>query len=692
MKFSVVTKKQTCRLSFKQQHRAFIQILIITVLLLLTLSLSLRAATLPAGFTETLVASGLSNPTAMAFAPDGRLFVCQQAGQLRVIKNGQLLATPFLVVPTNSLGERGLLGIAFDPNFASNGFIYIYYTVSSAPIHNRVSRFTANGDIAVANSEVVILELDNLSGDTNHNGGAMHFGLDGKLYIAVGENANPSNSQTLGNLHGKMLRINSDGTIPSDNPFNTATGKNRAIWALGLRNPFTFDVEPGTGRIFINDVGSGGSGRREEVNEGAAGANYGWPAIEGTRTTQPLPAIGSYRDPVYNYNPAAEGGCAITGGAFYNPAVSQFPVEFVGAYFFADFCAGWIRRLNRPNYNPVVAFATGISLPVDLKVGADGSLYYLARGSGSVFRISYTANQAPSIGTHPASQSVTEGQPATFSASASGTGTLLYQWQRNNINIAGANSASYTLSSVALTDNGAKFKVIVTNSFGNATSNEATLTVSAPATQLTMTNSASFRGSGSAGGLASMQGAGLTSGLSGGSEADAEAHGVRVMIGGNRVPVLSYNNSIINIYVPETTGTGTRRALVYLNDQTLAAGDVTISNDNPGLFTMTQNGEGEGIALLVSAMQYLQSPFNAKTDGQASVIALFGTGWRNSLPVSVTIGGQAATVEYAGAVSFFNGLDQINVRVPDGVTGLSPVVVRTASGAMSRNDVVITIR
>jgi uncharacterized protein (TIGR03437 family) len=91
-------------------------------------------------------------------------------------------------------------------------------------------------------------------------------------------------------------------------------------------------------------------------------------------------------------------------------------------------------------------------------------------------------------------------------------------------------------------------------------------------------------------------------------------------------------------------------------------------------------------------MQYLQSPFNAKTDGQASVIALFGTGWRNSLPVSVTIGGQAATVEYAGAVSFFNGLDQINVRVPDGVTGLSPVVVRTASGAMSRSDVVITIR
>src|SRR4051812_15908518 len=235
---------------------------------------SASAATLPAGFMETQVAGGLNNPTAMAFAPDGRIFVCEQGGQLRVVKNNALLAAPFLTVTVDSAGERGLLGITFDPNFSTNGFVYIYYTATTPAVHNRVSRFTASRDTAVPGSEVVLLELNNLSGATNHNGGAIHFGPDGKLYIATGENANGANSQTLNNLLGKMLRINADGTIPHDNPFfSTATGNNRAIWALGLRNPYTFAFQPGTGRMFINDVGQN---LTEEINEGLAGSNYGW--------------------------------------------------------------------------------------------------------------------------------------------------------------------------------------------------------------------------------------------------------------------------------------------------------------------------------------------------------------------------------------------------------------------------------
>ena len=182
--------------------------------------LSLDAAILPAGFTETQYGSTLSpgSPTAMAFSPDGRLFVCLQGGQLRVIKNGALLATPFVSLTVDSIGERGLLGVTFDPNFSSNQFVYVYYTVPGAPAHNRVSRFTANGDVAAAGSETVILELDNLSSATNHNGGAIHFGPDGKLYVGVGENANAANAQTLNNRLGKILRINADGTIPADNP------------------------------------------------------------------------------------------------------------------------------------------------------------------------------------------------------------------------------------------------------------------------------------------------------------------------------------------------------------------------------------------------------------------------------------------------------------------------------------------
>src|SRR5262249_41738314 len=154
-----------------------------------------------------------------------------------------LLATPFLSLSVNSSGERGLLGVAFDPNFATNRFLYVYYTTSTSPIHNRVSRFTAssgNPDVVQAGSELPLLDLENLSA-TNHNGGALHFGKDGKLYIAAGENAVGSNSQSMTNLLGKVMRLNSDGSIPGDNPFfNTASGNNRAIWARGLRNPFTF--------------------------------------------------------------------------------------------------------------------------------------------------------------------------------------------------------------------------------------------------------------------------------------------------------------------------------------------------------------------------------------------------------------------------------------------------------------------
>ena len=230
----------------------------------------------------------------------GSLFACQ-SGQVRVIENGVLLATPFVTVTTTADGERGLLGITFDPNFASNQFVYVYYTVSSAPVHNRVSRFTANGNVAVSGSETVILELDNLSSATNHNGGAIHFGADGKLYVAVGENANPANSQTVANRLGKLLRINADGTIPSDNPTSfpniagSPTGVNRAIWAVGLRNPFTFGVQPGTGRLFINDVGQN---TWEEINDGIAGSNYGWSICEGD-CSPPNP---NFRDPLLQYS------------------------------------------------------------------------------------------------------------------------------------------------------------------------------------------------------------------------------------------------------------------------------------------------------------------------------------------------------------------------------------------------------
>lgn len=380
------------------------------------------AATLPAGFTETAVAPANSLPsgTAMQFAPDGRLFVTLQTGQVRVIKNGALLPTPFASLSVDSSGERGLLGIAFDPNFTANQYVYLYYTVPGAgggSPHNRVSRFTANGDAAVQGSELPILDLENLSA-TNHNGGALAFGPDGKLYVAVGENATGSNAQSVTNRLGKLLRINSDGSIPTDNPTSfpgvngAPTGVNRAIWALGLRNPYTFAFNPGgpAPTLLINDVGQS---TWEEIDDGLAGANYGWPNSEGGD-----PANVNYVAPRYRYGhgSSATTGCAITGGAFYNPAAQTFPADYLHDYFFADYCTGWIRRLDTAT-NTVVAFATGAGSPVDLRVSNAGDLYYLSRGSGTVYRVRYQVSVPPA--------------PAGFSAVVNG-GTVSLSWGRSS--------------------------------------------------------------------------------------------------------------------------------------------------------------------------------------------------------------------------------------------------------------------
>lgn len=210
--------------------------------------------------------------------------------------------------------------------------------------------------------------------------------------------------------------------------------------------------------------------------------------------------------------------------------------------------------------------------------------------------------------------------------------------------------------------------------------------------RLTMTNSASLRGNGTRGGLATILGTNLTRGAQGASEADAAARGVQVFIEGRSVPVLSFNDSQVNIHVPDAVNTGLGSTVIYVNGVAIAADDVTIASVNPGIFTVSQTGAGEAVALLTSGMRYTKGPFPAQLNGQPSVIALFGTGWRNSLPVTVRIGGQLATIEYAGSSGDFPGLDQINVRLNAGSTGMVPVVVTTAGGATSRTDVTVTIQ
>lgn len=428
-----------------------------------------QSLTVPAGLIAETAVTGLVSPTAMEIAPDGRIFVCEQGGKLRVIKSGALLATPFVTLTVDNQGERGLIGVALDPAFASNGRVYVYYTTPTPTPHNRVSRFVAQGDVAAA-GETVLFELPSLGQALVHNGGGLHFGTDGKLYVGVGENATPGNSQSMGTTMGKLLRLNTDGSIPTDNPFfATASGNNRAIWAMGLRNPFTFGVHPGTGTILINDVGNAAF---EEIDRGASGANFGWPTTEGPTTDA------RFVTPLFSYahGMTSTTGCAIAGGTFYAPATVSLPAGFVGKYFFADYCSNWVRVLD-PAAGTAADFASGLAAPVDLDVGPDGHLYVLAHGDGTIVRIRPASGQAPQITTQPQNARVAVGQPATFSVGASGAAPLAYQWQRNGAAIAGATAATYTLSAAAAADSGATFRAVVSNAAGSATSAGATLTV-----------------------------------------------------------------------------------------------------------------------------------------------------------------------------------------------------------------------
>lgn len=433
-------------------------------------------ATLPPGFSDAAVAVGLTRPVAVDVAADGRVFVTEQAGTVRVIKNGALLPAPFVELNVNSTGERGVDGIALDPQFHLNGYVYVYYTAKTPNLHNRVSRFTAAGDVALPGSETVIFDLDRLDpGSSVHNGGALHFGADGKLYVATGENGSGDKAQSLNTTLGKLLRINPDGSIPADNPFfSQTTGNNRAIWALGLRNPYTFDIDRNTGRTFINDVGEA---TWEEINEATAGDNFGWPREEGPGTnpafTQPLYA--------YHHKQGEPTGCAIVGGTFYDPPAGAgspgaFPAEYSGDYFFADGCDAWIWRLDRET-NVASPFASEIGPGFSLTTAADGAMYYVAYNQGEVRKVSFAEPGAPVVVTAPANASVAAGRPVTFSVSASGQEPLTYQWQRDGVDIPGATSAAYTIDAASSADNGATFRAVVSNALGSITSAAATLTV-----------------------------------------------------------------------------------------------------------------------------------------------------------------------------------------------------------------------
>lgn len=308
-----------------------------------------------------LLQSGFARPI-WAGSPPGdkaRIFVCEQhTGRVEIVKNGTLLATAYVTVgPLTTGNEQGLLGMAFDPNFESNGHFYVNYTTTGGG--TVIRRFTALGDPMtsdIADPASALTLLNVAQPFSNHNGGNLMFGLDGYLYVGLGDGGSSNdpncNAQNKLALLGKMLRIDvSAGTaaVPATNPFVGNTAYNPLIWSLGLRNPWRWDIDPATGDFYIGDVGQGAWEEVDYVPASAGGQNFGWRIMEGNACTANAACMGSlpcndpgYTDPVQVYS-LAGAACAVTGGVVYRGCAIP---DLKGTYFYADYCNGQINSFK----------------------------------------------------------------------------------------------------------------------------------------------------------------------------------------------------------------------------------------------------------------------------------------------------------------------------------------------------------
>jgi len=341
------------------------------------------------------VAQGLESPLFVtAPAGDGRLFIVERPGRIRIVKDGQLVATPFLdIVPdVGTGGERGLLGLAFHPDYASNGRFYVNY--SDRDGNTRVERYTVGADPDAADpaSAKLVIAIDQPY--ANHNGGMIAFGPDGMLYVGMGDGGSANdpqgNGQNPATLLGAMLRLDVDGgdpyAVPADNPFVGRSGARGEIWAIGLRNPWRFSFDRGAPRLYIADVGQNAWEEVDIVPAGDGGLNFGWNVMEGTHCFRSASCDESGLTlPELDYG--HDQGCSVIGGYVYRGRALP---ELAGHYFYADYCRGWLRsfRFDGPGSIadhrewPVGDFGNPLGFGED----AAGEVY-IGSQNGTVYRL-----------------------------------------------------------------------------------------------------------------------------------------------------------------------------------------------------------------------------------------------------------------------------------------------------------------
>lgn len=471
------------------------------------------------GFEQETIASGFTLPTAMTHAPDGRIFIAEKSGVVRVVDNGVLLPTPVITLTDiNDFGDRGLLGIEVDPDFLSNGYLYLSYTYENTPGFNyagpktgRIVRVTVTGNTASEASKVVLVgsvggtaatpscedypvTADCIPSDSSsHSVGGLRFGPDGKLYATLGDGAHfdfidpkALRAQNLESLAGKVLRINADGTAPSDNPYYTGNSSDNKskVYAYGARNMFRLNFHPTTGELFAGDVGWADW---EEVNRIIPGANLGWPCWEGNGTTSynctaSGVTLGTY---VYAHNVAGAG--SITVGDF--PSGSAYPASYDNTMFIGDFAQNWIKLLELDANHNVIAertFMDDPDGPVDITTGPDGTIYFLSIYTGELHRLTHTSgNRNPVVEMTGAPTSGLPPLSVTFSSVGSydpDGDPFTYLWNFGDGNSSTTANPIHTYTATG------SYQVTLTlaDSFGAQASKNMTITVGDLAPQATI--------------------------------------------------------------------------------------------------------------------------------------------------------------------------------------------------------------
>lgn len=392
----------------------------ISMLAALAASTAFGQAIVPTGFTSEFKVSALAGPVSMAFLPDGRLFIIEQVNRNMKLWTGSGFPITVATIPHVRIGgENGLLGIAIDPRWPAKPYVYLHYNHYAYPDSSvRIARFTCTGDLAFTSNGALAIDpadrFDVLAANRDeapfHNGGTLRFGPDGMLYASFGDDGNPCAAQDTTNLNGKILRLDimnlPDGAggppalsliTPADNPFGAHPNSSaRLVYALGLRNPFRFHIDRLTGDLFVGDVGDDGFEEIDYIPAGGGGGlDFGWPWREGFEPLSSCPsgATGGFSDPIWAYDHNT--GLVVISAGLYrrNGGAAQFPMEYEGDYFFADYYTGELYRLERVSgvwqvASPVAgqpgvtAWGTGFRFAADWTIGPDGALWWCDQQSG----------------------------------------------------------------------------------------------------------------------------------------------------------------------------------------------------------------------------------------------------------------------------------------------------------------------